>query len=443
MIRKIAAMLILGLLVITILPLNTIGENNDQTGVKVYEDGCCKGYTLCSVVNYRQVSDSNALLIDMDGNEINKWFTFPAPAKMLPGGSIIAFNGIKYMTWSEGNLSQMDWDGNVEWTYYWDKTISPHHDFQREGNPVGYYAPGQDFLSYGKTLVLVNKKIHNENVSRKTIIDDVIYEVNWDGSSTDFEWCASEHIDEMGLDLKARIGIWLNPGGSGSILGLDRGDWLHINSVSYLGKNHWYDEDPINYSYFNPENIIIDSRNANFIAIISKETGDIVWRIGPDYSQRTTEGRKLSRIIGLHNAHMIPDGLPGAGNILVFDNGGIAGYGLFGFPNQFRFYSRVLEFNPITLEIVQEYTHKKGLNVFPRYGEFHKFFSYTLSSVQRLPNGNTLVTEGFSGRIFELTPENKIVWEFVTPAGLHIYRAYRVPPEWVPGNPADYPFWED
>lgn len=43
-------------------------------------------------------------------------------------------------------------------------------------------------------------------------------------------------------------------------------------------------------------------------------------------------------MIGLHHAHIIPDGLPGAGNILLFDNGGIAGYGLFGLPNQFRFF---------------------------------------------------------------------------------------------------------
>ena len=77
-----------------------------------------------------------------------------------------------------------------------------HHDFQREGNPVGYYAPGQDFVSYGTTLILAHNTIYNPNVSRKTIIDDVIYEVFWNGTLTGFEWHASEHISEMGLDRK-------------------------------------------------------------------------------------------------------------------------------------------------------------------------------------------------------------------------------------------------
>ena len=49
---------------------------------------------------------------------------------------------------------------------------------------------------------------------------------------------------------------------------------------------------------------------------------------------------------------MIPKGLPGEGNILVFDNGGQAGYGSpnpgapTGHNNAIRPYSRVLEFDP-------------------------------------------------------------------------------------------------
>ena len=55
---------------------------------------------------------------------------------------------------------------------------------------------------------------------------------------------------------------------------------------------------------------------------------------------------------------MIPKGLPGEGNIMVYDNGGWAGYGA---PNQFsktglkvtrRDSSRVVEFNPTNLELV-------------------------------------------------------------------------------------------
>ncbi len=217
---------------------------------------------------------------------------------------------------------------------------------------------------------------------------------------------------------------------------------MHINSASWLGKNKWYDEDPLNYSIFNPKNLIIDSRHANFIAIIDYETGNIVWRVGPDYSNDTIEGQKIGQIIGQHNAHMIPEGLPGAGNILVFDNGGAAGYGSVpGQPNKYRNYSRVIEFDPVTLDIVWEYQNKKSENVdldfiyhwkFIHWGEDHHFFSPYISSAQRLPNGNTQITEGYSRRVFEVTAEKEIVWDYYKylDSGIY-YRAYRVPLEWI------------
>jgi hypothetical protein len=54
-----------------------------------------------------------------------------------------------------------------------------------------------------------------------------------------------------------------------------------------------------------------------------------------------------------------------------------------------------------------------------------------------LPNGNTLITEGVDGRIFEITPDYQLVWEYVNPYVTKnyrslVYRAYRVPYEWVP-----------
>jgi hypothetical protein len=68
----------------------------------------------------------------------------------------------------------------------------------------------------------------------------------------------------------------------------------------------------------------------------------------------------------------------------------------------------------------------------------HKLYSALLSSAQRLPNGNTLITEGMDGRIFEITAEFDTVWEYVSPYYSQkgnrniIYRAYRVPYEWIP-----------
>lgn len=424
-----------------------INKQCGRTGVILYEDGCCEGYTLCYFYTNKPDDTPRNILIDMEGKIIKTWPNTTAfPAKILPGGSIITGTGGTYQ-WDVYNLTQIDWNGNIEWNFcnwcedFGGKNSSrQHHDFQREGNPVGYYAPGQEFVSDGKTLVLSHNTVYNLSISRKEFIDDVIYEVNWDGSLTGFEWHAINHIDEMGFNLKSRIGIWFNPGGPDKPLTFAPYNWwLHLNTISYLGENKWYPDD----ERFNPENILICSRIANFIAIISKESGDIIWRIGPDFSKNTEEGSKIGQIIGPHYAHIIPEGLPGAGNILLFDNGGLAEYGLFGCPSKLRLYSRVIEINPKTLDIVWEYSHKKGFYPLPRSGEYHKFFSPTGSSAQRLPNGNTLITECLTGHIFEITADKEILWEYLSPElNLGIYRGYRIPPEWIPGNPSNYTFWE-
>ena len=142
---------------------------------------------------------------------------------------------------------------------------------------------------------------------------------------------------------------------------------------------------------------------------------------------------------------MIPKGLPGEGNLLVFDNGGEGGYGspnpssVTGNNNAHRDYSRVLEFDPITLEIIWQYTPVEAGSFL--FTDASKFYSSYISAAQRLPNGNTLITEGSDGRIIEVTPEHEIVWEYINPyfqtiAGKFsmnmVYRAYRVPYEWVP-----------
>ena len=152
---------------------------------------------------------------------------------------------------------------------------------------------------------------------------------------------------------------------------------------------------------------------------------------------------------------------------MLFDNQGMAGWGrlLPGLPatfqNKFGATSRVIEFDPVTLDIVWEYVNvvdcTPGSPPFLRVcaeetdGTMNrKFFSAFLSSAQRLKNGNTLITEGINGRVFEVTVEGEVVWEhypdyslqyYGNPVGSGIptfvasgsvYRAYRVPESWLP-----------
>ena len=270
----------------------------------------------------------------------------------------------------------------------------------------------------------------------KRLIDDKIIEVDWEGNIL-WSWRASDHFDQLGFDEAAKNALFRNP----CLQGEAGGDWMHINCVSVLGENKWYDAGD---ERFHPDNLIFDARNANILAIISKKTGEIVWQIGPDFS-KTKELCKLGWIIGQHHFHMIPKGLPGEGNLLVFDNGGEGGYGNpnpsapTGNNNAHRDYSRVLEFDPITLEIIWQYTPLEAGNLL--FTDASKFYSSYISSAQRLPNGNTLITEGSDGHLIEVTPEHEIVWEYVNPYFKNIggnfkmnmvYRAYRTPYEWVP-----------
>jgi Arylsulfotransferase (ASST) len=426
------------------------------TGVTLYDpDKSWSGYTIF------QAAGVGALLIDMTGREVQLWKGLQGfPNKLLPGGQVFGSTGErnpKHGQQDQLDLVQVDFDGRVVWRfdrleYIADPGEEPrwyarqHHDFQREGNPVGYYAPGQEpRTDGGNTLILVHENVRNERISSKPLVDDKIVEVNWQGEIV-WAWQPHEHFEELGFDEAARKALRddpnlrsLSPSNPSDPHRESVGDWLHINSMSVLGPNRWYDAGD---SRFHPENLIWDAREANIIAIVDKRSGKIVWKLGPRYDGSAAQ-RKLGWIIGQHHAHLIPRGLPGAGNLLVFDNGGWAGYGApnpgapTGLKTAQRDYSRVLEIDPTTLEIVWQYTPKEAGFVVPL--DAARFYSPFISSAQRLPNGNTLITEGSDGRIFEVTREHELVWEYISPywrqGAMHlnlVYRAYRAPYEWVP-----------
>lgn len=427
------------------------------TGTTTYDpEKCWNGYTLF------QVNGKGATLIDMNGNVVRTWKDFNGfPNKMLPGGYIMGSLGVRkaeYGYQDQADLTQIDWDGNVVWSFnkkeyiedsetekYW--LARQHHDYQREGNPVGYYVPGMECkVDGGNTLILCHEDKYNKRISDKKLLDDCIVEVDWEGNIV-WRWCVSDHFRELDFDEFQKSALFRNPnyhpiGEEG------QSDWMHINAMSVLGPNKWYDAGD---ERFHPDNIIWDAREANIMAIISKETGKIVWSIGPDFT-KTKELRRIGQIIGQHHCHMIPKGLPGEGNILIFDNGGWAGYGApcrmskDGTKTDIRDHSRVLEIDPITLNVVWEFKgndfeNKQMMGLLSNT----QFYSQLTSSAQRLPNGNTLITEGCGARLLEVTANKEVVWEYVSPhneKGIDFfYRAYRYPYDYVPQleNPTEVP----
>lgn len=416
------------------------------TGTTIYDPTkCWNGYTLF------QARELGALLIDMNGAEVKLWKGLHGfPNKLLPGGYVIGHTGERSHAFGMQDyvdVIQVDWDGNTVWKFNEYEFIEDpgedvqwmaraHHDFQREGNPVGYYVPEMDpLVDKGNTLIICHKDVLNPKISDKRLIDDTIIEVNWQGEVI-WEWICSEHFEEMGFREDAKNILCRDPNLRPIRGGI--GDWMHMNSMSALGPNKWYDAGD---ERFHPDNLIWSGRETNIMAIIDKISGKIVWNLGPNYDE-TPEQKELGWIIGQHHAHMIPRGLPGEGNILVFDNGGWAGYGApnpgapTGIKNALRDYSRVLEFDPNTLKIIWQYTPEEARYTMPV--DANRFYSPFISSVQRLPNGNSLIVEGSGGRIIEVTPEHNLVWEYISPYWGNlmkinmVYRAYRVPYYYVP-----------
>ena len=411
-------------------------QSTYPTGVTVYDPA--KAYNSYIIFSS---PDHKTHLIDMNGNEVHSWNYEGFPGELLDpavtngqkGHVLVQYESIaskgitetpgKNSIFSNKTIAELDWSGNVVWKFGEkapNGTARQHHDWQR--------------LPNGNTLVLANQLIPIPGFKLPKLLDDVVYEVNPAGDIV-WSWKASDHLTEFGFTLEELELVKNSPDA----------DYLHVNNMTSVGPNHWFDEGD---KRFDPDNILIDSRNANFIIIIDKKTGKVVWNLGPNYKPIDVKNdsfpRPVDQISGQHDVHLIEKGLPGAGNLIVFDNQGEAGYppaALQVLPG-----SRVLEINPVTKQILWKYSGESSGR--PSW----TFYSSFISSARRLPNGNTLIDEGMHGRFFQVTPQGEIVWEYVNPyfalspiGGSNfatpvytnwVYRAQPVPYDWVPdGTP--------
>ena len=381
--------------------------------------------------------DDKTHLVDMDGNEVHRWDYpgFPSgildPAlaggqrghvmvdlSMMKQDDPAMFKGLPFI-YHDKSFGELDWDGKTVWQWGANApggTAEQHHDWAR--------------LPNGDTLVLSVVVHPLPGFALPKLVDDAIYEVTPKGDIV-WRWVAGDHLDEFG---------W-TPQELALVRATKAINYLTINDMRPVGPNHWFDAGD---ARFNPDNIIVGSRNANFIVIIDKKTGKIVWRLGPDYPPAPRGPRQLpaavDQISGQHDPHLIPKGLPGAGNLLLFDDQGEAGYP----PARLDFTggSRILEIDPVKKQIVWEYSATDS-----DQAEW-TFDSSFISDVRRLPNGNTFIDEGMNGRFFQVTPAGEIVWEYVSPyfgeaplgpggkkiMSNWVYRAQPVPYDWVPAG---------
>lgn len=197
------------------------------TGTTIYDpEKCWNGYTVFALAMHGP-KDDWVRLIDMNGDVVNHWrHMYAFPPKILPGGYVMGSTGLRnprYGSQDFLDLIQVDWNGNIVWKFNKYELINDpgqkptwmarqHHDYQREGNPVGYYVPGMEpLVDKGKTLILSHKNLKNPKISDRLLVDDTIIEVNWSGEVV-WEWICSEHFDEMRFSEEVKNAMARNPG---------------------------------------------------------------------------------------------------------------------------------------------------------------------------------------------------------------------------------------
>jgi arylsulfotransferase ASST len=155
------------------------------------------------------------------------------------------------------------------------------------------------------------------------------------------------------------------------------GDIFHTNTLEVLD-GRFARRSPA----FRKGNLLVSVLKLDTLAVLDPERRTVVWA-------RTGGWRRQHQPTFLGNGHL-----------LLFDNLGAA-----------RDRSRVIELDPATGAVVWQFGGRREVDL----------FSKTLGSCQRLPNGNTLITESENGRALEVTPAGETVWEFNSPhrAGDH------------------------
>ncbi|MBM4053474.1 MAG: aryl sulfotransferase [Planctomycetes bacterium] len=326
-----------------------------HTGLVAIDNGkAAKGYVLFTPMNN---TCGEVFLIDTDNGEVvHKWELPYAPGVygyLLPNGNLF-YNGQvendgawdlwpNWNSFKGGVMLEVDWDGNIVWELH-----SPYHHHDGRRTSSG----GAIFLVVEKVSEEIRDQVQGgiESSSEKgDMWADVIVEVDKTGNQI-WKWHAKDHLDFDTDVIQSNC---------------PRDEWTHANTVVPL----------------NDDEVMVSFRNISTVGIINKDTGDFVWKLGHSvFAQQ-------------HDPTLLDNG-----NILVFDNGQQR-------EKEPVPYSRVIELNRDTKEIVWRYRDVPAIN----------FFSPTISGAQRLSNGNTLVTEGCFGRIFQVTSEKEVVWEYVSP----------------------------
>ena len=368
---------------------------------------------------------SKTYLINNSYNKVNIWehesSAIGIPHINSDGSIIIQFKSPDHSFGNTrgpigGIFKMIDWSGNTLWEYdFYNNSFHPHHDFEvlPNGNIL---VLGWEKIAYSDAINAGRVNIENE------IWPLVIYEISpLDNNSAEvvWEWHIWDHlIQDVDSSLNNYGIIRNNPElvdiNIGQFTNPNEGDWLHTNAIAY---NEHHDQ------------IVFSSKHLNEIFIIDHSTttleasghdggngnkgGDILYRWGNpiNYGRGTSNDQKLS---AQHGVHWIPDDLPGAGKLLIFNNNPIDTI-----PNSNEFgNSSVIEIEPPMDSQGNYFLNSDSVygpdNYDLVFGGNDTFFSSFQSGAYRLPNGNTFITVSEEKRLFEADEDDEIVWECST-----------------------------
>ena len=293
-------------------------------------------------------------LIDMNGNVVHQW-QMPNPpglyGRLLDNGNL--FYSGKVLDDLDRFPSWGRWKGGVV------SETDPHGQVLWEVRHPDHHHDARKLFN-GNVLLLCLTKLPQEMVPlikggiQGTEVDECIF---------------ADYLLEMTTDGKV---IWewkgwehLDPAQEFITPQDSRAEWTHGNTVAEMPDG----------------NFLVSFRNISTVAIVNRRTGALDWKLGPPHINQQHDPQPLAN-----------------GNILIFDNGTHR-------PDHPVPHSRVIEINPANNEIVWKYQEQN----------LYYFFSPYISGAQRLPNGNTLICEGNFGRLFEVTSEGQLAWEYVNP----------------------------
>lgn len=389
-----------------------------KLGLVLNDPGAFQGYTLFSPLGSKK-----AYLIDMAGRVMKSWEGAATPASsayLLADGHLLRPCVLTDGSGrggaggpDGGRVQEFTWDGELVWDYKCTPQRRQHHDAIK--------------LPNGNVLMLVWDRKTAEQataagrkgggpVQTDSVIEvkptgkttgEIVWEWNlWDHLIQDFDKTKENYGDVAAHPELVDLNINVPEKGRGP------NDWTHLNAVAY---NAGLDQ------------IMLSGRGFSEVWIIDHSTttaeakshaggrqgrgGDLLYRWGNPAVYRTGTTKDQTSF-GQHNAHWIPHGLPGAGHMLIFNNGN---------NRTGEKYSTVDEVD-LPVDATGRYAREPG----KAFGPGKPFWSYEapvrkdlyssyISGAQRLPNGNTLICSGANGTFIEVTPAKDVVWRYVNP----------------------------